>query len=274
MPSTVKVRIKSARNLVASASPSRGRHGGPGVPLGGGHRPPAPRPGPGGPIVLPLGGLPDTAVTVTLGGHESISEYDDDELDDMAPGAPSAGGGGGGDHEGDGRHHRGTGAGTVTSRCYSARTRTVRRSIHPAFGEEFRFDVADDTLLQDEPLLFRVWEVGESPSAGQSSVGCVYIDLNPLLMRTANLEKAEGETGPAGAATTPDAKAPSTGGGRDRTRSGSLGNEAEAVPPSLSSTPTPSMRDSFVTPGAHGGLEVDGWLREGLGLSIKLNFIG
>ena len=37
-----------------------------------------------------------------------------------------------------------------TSRCYSARTRTVRRSAAPVFHEEFRFEVADDTLLQDE----------------------------------------------------------------------------------------------------------------------------
>lgn len=34
------------------------------------------------------------------------------------------------------------------SRCYSARTRTVRRSLNPVFNEEFRFEVADDTLLQ------------------------------------------------------------------------------------------------------------------------------
>jgi hypothetical protein len=34
------------------------------------------------------------------------------------------------------------------SRCYSARTRVVRRSLNPVFNEEFRFEVADDTLLQ------------------------------------------------------------------------------------------------------------------------------
>jgi hypothetical protein len=34
------------------------------------------------------------------------------------------------------------------SRCYSARTRVVRRNLNPVFNEEFRFEVADDTLLQ------------------------------------------------------------------------------------------------------------------------------
>ena len=73
------------------------------------------------------------------------------------------------------------GGSTRTSRCYSARTRTVRRSVNPAFNEEFRFEVADDTLLQDEPLLFHVREGG-----GQhGSIGLVYVDLNPLLTRTA-----------------------------------------------------------------------------------------
>lgn len=44
------------------------------------------------------------------------------------------------------------------SRCYSARTRTVRRSLNPVFNEEFRFEVADDTLLQvgDERNTIRV----------------------------------------------------------------------------------------------------------------------
>lgn len=315
MPSTVKVRIKAARNLVSSTAPSRGHHvGAPGVPLGGSvHRPPpsgqgsvsglasplAPRPGSGSAsLVLPP--LPDTAVSVTLGGHEAISEYDDDELDDMAcpserssgvpsrlqgimggHGADEGGSGSGGGHQQHSEYRRGT----VTSRCYSARTRTVRRAVHPAYGEEFRFDVADDTLLQDEPLLFHVWEVGASSSSGQSSVGCVYIDLNPLLMRTANLEKVEGEAPSAGMAT-PDAKNSAAGGGRDRALSGSIGNEREsleAAPPSLSLTPSSSMRDGVVSAGAHGGLEVDGWFplydtlggfRGELGLSVKLNFIG
>ena len=34
------------------------------------------------------------------------------------------------------------------SRCYSARTAVVRRNLNPVFNEEFRFEVADDTLLQ------------------------------------------------------------------------------------------------------------------------------
>jgi hypothetical protein len=42
----------------------------------------------------------------------------------------------------------GINVGRQLSRCYSARTRTVRRSLNPVFNEEFRFEVADDTLLQ------------------------------------------------------------------------------------------------------------------------------
>ena len=99
------------------------------------------------------------------------------------------------------------------------------------------------------------------------------------------LEKVEGEAPSAGMAT-PDAKNSAAGGGRDRALSGSIGNEREsleAAPPSLSLTPSSSMRDGVVSAGAHGGLEVDGWFplfdtlggfRGELGLSVKLNFIG
>ena len=54
---------------------------------------------------------------------------------------------------------------TRTSRCYSARTRTIRRSANPVYNQEFRFEVADDTLLQDEPLLFHVWDLGSGSSS-------------------------------------------------------------------------------------------------------------
>ena len=51
--------------------------------------------------------------------------------------------------------------------------------MNPPFNEEFRFEVADDTLLQDEPLLFHVREEG-----GQhGSIGLVYVDLKHVPTR-------------------------------------------------------------------------------------------
>ena len=97
--------------------------------------------------------------------------------------------------------HSGTTNSARTSRCYSAQTRTIHHSTNPTYNEEFRFEVADDTLLQDEPLLFHVWDIGDVSSSTNSnnttpprlsskksngSIGLVYIDLNPLLMRSAN----------------------------------------------------------------------------------------
>jgi hypothetical protein len=48
---------------------------------------------------------------------------------------------------------------------------------------EFRFDVSNDALLQDEPLLFRVCD--SDALSIDESIGVVYIDLNPLLTQTA-----------------------------------------------------------------------------------------
>ena len=49
---------------------------------------------------------------------------------------------------GDGDDTMNVGSSRQLSRCYSARTRVVRRNLNPVFNEEFRFEVADDTLLQ------------------------------------------------------------------------------------------------------------------------------
>eukprot|EP00970_Alexandrium_tamarense_P012930 scaffold3159_cov191-Alexandrium_tamarense.AAC.18 len=154
------------------------------------------------------------------------------------------------------------GGSTRTSRCYSARTRTVRRSVNPAFNEEFRFEVADDTLLQDEPLLFHVREGG-----GQhGSIGLVYVDLNPLLTRTAvdaggtESEKSGIEDQSGGIAE-----------GRSE-RSLSVGEKGG----------NESTSGDVVLSGLSSGV-IDGWfplydtlggVRGELELSIKLNFIG
>ena len=218
MPSTVKVRIKGARNLASllttptaatiTAAASQGRSTSPvnnAAAAAASHPPPT------------------THVTVTLGGHSAVAEYDDD--DDRAIGEGRSTGGhnrtsskfqwqnmltttGGetnnspnNDESNNPLSGGGAAGSTRTSRCYSARTRTVRKSSNPVFNEEFRFEVADDTLLQDEPLLFHVWDLGNaetstnaslsrtsSQARNQSSIGLVYVDMNPLLMRTANLD--------------------------------------------------------------------------------------
>jgi len=201
MPSTVKVRIVGARNLPSAS----------------------------------------TDVTVTLGGHSGVV------ADDHAEDFPFGHGGGDGSG-GDGQHNSmqtdvvgsastlgssvisfaaasnpslgflrstsTTGGGTSKRKCYSAQTRPCRpRSHNPTYDEEFRFEVADDTLLQDEPLIFKVTDRdvegigigragggagsggnkgGASAAAGDGSIGLVYVDLNPLLTSTATEMETEG----------------------------------------------------------------------------------
>ena len=161
MPSTVKVRIKAARNLASLTpttitTPTSTPQGRPCSPIN--------TTSPGSP--------PSTHVTVTLGGHSAVAEYDEDE--DHIIGTAGTGG----SSAGSGHHNRttsskfqwqnkggnsmdnadgdnaigggGASSSARTSRCYSARTRKIRRSANPVFNEEFRFEVADDTLLQDE----------------------------------------------------------------------------------------------------------------------------
>lgn len=180
---------------------------------------------------------------------------------------------------------------TRTSRCYSAKTRTVRRSANPTFNEEFRFEVADDTLLQDEPLLFHVWEnSGSSGSTGatatstttntsSNSIGLVYLDLNPLLMRTAIHDDYDGEENISNNAKEGNTVNKGDVGGsnsvefnlKSKSSSGSIGG-VDASGGGVGSA------DRDRAPGV-----IDGWfplydtlggVRGELGLSIKLNFIG
>jgi hypothetical protein len=64
----------------------------------------------------------------------------------------------------------------------SQQTSTYRKSLNPIWDEEFRFEVADDSILQDVPLEFKVYDQGFSTS---ELIGVAFIDLNPLIMRTA-----------------------------------------------------------------------------------------
>jgi uncharacterized coiled-coil protein SlyX len=147
MPSTVKVRVKAARNLPLqdrSPSPSSSSSS---------------SPGPAG-LLHGAGsyGTRDPYVTVSLGGHtQSIAQTEEEE---MVRAAAAAGRGGTGH--------------------YAAKTRVCRRTLHPVWEEEFRFDVSDDALLQDQPLLFKVCD-NDVSGQEESSIGLVYVDLNPLL---------------------------------------------------------------------------------------------
>ena len=137
MPTTVKVRIKAARNLPLSETQTASSV---------------------------LHGLPgrDPYVIVSLGGHTASIALSEEER--MVP--------------------RSTW--TENAPRYTARTKICRRTLSPVWDEEFRFDVSNDTILQDAPLIFRVCDKEAALGTSQSSkedevIGLVYIDLNPLL---------------------------------------------------------------------------------------------
>ena len=110
------------------------------------------------PINRTLSGDPflDASVSVSLGGHAGLISHDKDLVN-------------------------------IIKRF---ETKVVRHTLNPVWNEEFRFDISDDTLLQDEPMIFKVWARDSSANKGDDkdrpSIGLVYVDLNPLLMRTAN----------------------------------------------------------------------------------------
>lgn len=112
----------------------------------------------------PLKLTTDAYVTFTLGGHsEFLSDYEDiSQASNFFKNAIT----------------------TPKRKCYTDKTRVVRKSLDPVWKEEFRLDVADDTLLQDEPLIFKVFDA-DAISTGDSSIGSVYVDLNPLLTKSA-----------------------------------------------------------------------------------------
>jgi Ca2+-dependent lipid-binding protein len=65
---------------------------------------------------------------------------------------------------------------------YSYRTQTIRKSLNPVWNEEFRLEITDDSILQDIPLEFKVLDQDLYSS---ELIGVTYVDLNPLIMRTA-----------------------------------------------------------------------------------------
>lgn len=142
MPSTVKVRIKGARNLGSHSSVT--------------HSPSAHN-------ISSFNQGINAFVSVTLGvGKHSSLVSSDEEISSL---------------------DYGFGSNNTSRRAYSARTKA--KKSHHVWDEEFRFEVADDKLLQEEPLIFKVWATNASESGSGSSsdtsLGLVYVDLNPLL---------------------------------------------------------------------------------------------
>lgn len=182
----------------------------------------------------------DAYVTVSLGGHAGLISENQEEL---------------------------TFSGVeVESKTYTARTKVCRRSLNPIWDEEFRFEVADDTLLQDEPLIFKVCD-SESLGADES-IGLVYIDLNPLLTQTAKGEEYDGEKSSSGIFRG------SSGDFGDL----SLGHCSSDLVGNKDFSRGASSRSSSMPTGV-----IDGWfplydtlggVRGELGLSVKLLFIG
>lgn len=59
------------------------------------------------------------------------------------------------------------------------KTATARRTLHPVWNEDFRFEVGDDSVIQNEPLELKV--VDSDVITADDIIGVVFIDLNPLL---------------------------------------------------------------------------------------------
>jgi hypothetical protein len=140
MPSTVKVRVKAARNLP--------------LPEGGRTT-----------TVLQQTISRDPYVLVTLGGHANTIASSSEEQEIMVRASQTV----------------------RQSPGYVAKTKVCKRTIHPVWLEDFRFDVSDDTILQDEPLIFKVCDSETTMSTQQDeTIGLVYVDLNPLLTAQAD----------------------------------------------------------------------------------------
>ena len=75
------------------------------------------------------------------------------------------------------------------------KTDIQKKTLNPVFNEDFRVEVPNDTMLQDNPLeikyalcflliIFRVWDYDVVSS--NDIIGSLYIDLNCLLHRNAH----------------------------------------------------------------------------------------
>ena len=181
MPSTVKVRVKGARNLPPMDNLRRPMSNTGTSPMSGLFHP-STYINVGPPSI-------DAYVVVSLGGHSSNliastnlgnddertkSSFDSNSNNNTSNNMATT------------KANASSISNTTSSKGYIAKTKTCRRSLNPVWDEEFRFDVTADSMLQDEPLIFRVceWDANQP----DESIGLVYIDLNPLLSTQAARE--------------------------------------------------------------------------------------
>lgn len=235
MPSTVKVRVKAARNLPFPETKNRTSS----TQTPGGH---AAGVAAATATAAAHNACREVYVVVGLGGQRTTNLAEDEELE-LASSET---------YDNRGRRQK---------PGYAARTRHAKRltgssQITTMWEEDFRFDVSDDRLLQEEPLIFKVCvrgsgtgrvNVTDSAEDGDECLGLVYVDLNPLLTAEADRNE-EG-----------DGTSPTT-------------NSNSALSSSASALLTMTS-----------GSQVDGWfplydtqsgVRGELCLSVKLNFIG
>ncbi|CAH0479305.1 unnamed protein product [Peronospora belbahrii] len=69
----------------------------------------------------------------------------------------------------------------ITFASFEARSSVMKKTLNPKWDEEFRFDVADDSVLQSQPIEFKLMD--HDVYTTDATVGIVYVDLNCLLMR-------------------------------------------------------------------------------------------
>uniref|UniRef100_A0AAV1UQN5 C2 domain-containing protein n=1 Tax=Peronospora matthiolae TaxID=2874970 RepID=A0AAV1UQN5_9STRA len=69
----------------------------------------------------------------------------------------------------------------ITFASFEAKSSVIKKTLNPKWDEEFRFDVADDSVLQSQPIEFKLMD--HDVYTTDATVGIVYVDLNCLLMR-------------------------------------------------------------------------------------------
>ncbi|RMX68609.1 hypothetical protein KXD40_007758 [Peronospora effusa] len=70
---------------------------------------------------------------------------------------------------------------SITFASFEAKSSVFKKTLNPKWDEEFRFDVADDSVLQSQPIEFKLMD--HDVYTTDATVGIVYVDLNCLLMR-------------------------------------------------------------------------------------------
>jgi hypothetical protein len=68
----------------------------------------------------------------------------------------------------------------------SKRTPIFRKSLNPIWNEDFRFEVVEDSDLQNEPLEIKIMDYDQITY--NDAIGTVFIDLNPLLTMDSNAQ--------------------------------------------------------------------------------------